>query len=80
MDFLLILLTIGGLVATGVLLVLASRASRMERESNARVETLQAWATGSVLFAADVPAKPAAEAAESPSDLAFDRFQHRSGT
>ena len=53
MDFLLILLAIGGLVVAGVMLLLASRASRMERESDERVQTLQALATGSVLFAAE---------------------------
>src|SRR5688572_16595855 len=53
MDFLLIVLTIGGLVFAGVMLVLASRTSRMQRESDARVHTLQAMATGSVLFADD---------------------------
>ena len=53
MDFLLIVLGIGGLVFAGVMLVLASRASRMQRESDERVHTLQALATGSVLFAAD---------------------------
>ena len=51
MDFLLIVLTIGGLVFAGVMLVLASRTSRMQRESDARVQRLQAMATGSVLFA-----------------------------
>jgi hypothetical protein len=51
MDFLLIVLGIGGLVFAGVMLVLASRASRMQRESDARVQRLQAMATGSVLFA-----------------------------
>ena len=50
MDFLLIVLGIGGVVFAGVMLVLASRASRMERESEARVERLQTLATGSVLF------------------------------
>ena len=50
MDFLLIVLSIGGLVVAGVMLVLASRTARMERESDARVHTLQAMATGSVLF------------------------------
>ena len=57
MDFLLIVLAIGGLVFAGVMLVLASRTSRMERESDARVQTLQALATGSVLFASDAPAE-----------------------
>ena len=51
MDFLLIVLTIGGLVLGGVMLLLASRESRMQRESEARVQTLQTLATGSVLFA-----------------------------
>ena len=51
MDFLLIVLAIGGLVVAGVMLVLASRTSRMQRESDARVDRLQARATGSVLFA-----------------------------
>ena len=51
MDFLLIVLAIGGLVVAGVMLVLASRTARMERESDARVQTLQTLATGSVLFA-----------------------------
>jgi hypothetical protein len=50
MDFLLIVLAIGGLVFAGVMLVLASRASRMQRESDARVHRLQVMATGSVLF------------------------------
>ena len=36
-----------------VMLVLASRANRLQRESDARVETLEAMATGSVLFASD---------------------------
>src|SRR5687768_16869244 len=51
MDFLLIVLAIGGLVFAGVMLVLASRATRMQRESDARVHRLQTLATGSVLFA-----------------------------
>ena len=53
MDLLLIVLSIGGFVFALVMLVLASRTNRMERESDARVQTLQALATGSVLFAAD---------------------------
>src|SRR5687767_12847465 len=61
MDFLLIVLSIGGLVFAVVMLVLASRASRLQRESDDRVHTLQALATGSVLFAADdFVASPAA--------------------
>ena len=47
MDFLLIVLAIGGLVFAGVMLALASRTSRMQRESDARVDRLQAMATGS---------------------------------
>lgn len=61
MDFLLIVLAIGGLVFAGVMLVLASRTSRMERESDARVHRLQALATGSVLFASERPVEPAAD-------------------
>ena len=53
MDYLLVLLAIGGAVVAGVMLVLASRASRLERESDARVQELQALATGSVLFASE---------------------------
>lgn len=55
MDFLLIVLAIGGLVFAGVMLVLASRTARMQRESDGRVHRLQALATGSVLFADDAP-------------------------
>ena len=55
MDFLLIVLSIGGVVFAAVMLVLASRARRMERESDTRVERLQALATGSVLFTPDAP-------------------------
>ena len=50
MDFLLIVLGIGGLVFAGVMLVLASRASKLQRESDARVDRLQTLAIGSVLF------------------------------
>jgi hypothetical protein len=66
MDFLLIVLAIGGLVFAGVMLVLASRTSRMQRESDARVHTLQTLATGSVLFASD-------EFVESPADATLLR-------
>jgi len=69
MDFLLILLTIGGLVASSVMLVLAFRAARMERESDARVQTLQSMAIGSVLFASDAFTEFADEATGSQSDL-----------
>ena len=51
MDFLLIVLAIGGLLVAGLMLALASRAAQMERESDARVEKLQVMATGAVLFA-----------------------------
>ena len=64
MDFLLIVLGIGGLVFAGVMLLLASRASRMERESDARVHTLHALATGSVLFADDTLVESPADAVE----------------
>ena len=67
MDFLLIVLAIGGLVFAGVMLVLASRTSRMQRESDARVQTLQTMATGSVLFA-----DPLVEWADGPVELGDD--------
>ena len=70
MDFLLIVLSIGGLVFAGVMLVLASRTSRMERESDARVQTLQALATGSVLFS-----EPPVEWANGPVELGDDAAQ-----
>jgi len=80
MDFLLIVLAIGGLVFAGVMLVLASRTSRMERESEARVQRLQAMATGSVLFADDALDEWPAGATELREDrsqpapvLTFDR-------
>ena len=53
MDFLLSILGIGGVVFAGVMLLLASRATRLQRESDARVDRLQAMAVGSVLFADD---------------------------
>ena len=53
MDFVLILLAIGGAVVSAVMLLLASRATRQERDSDARVQELQVLATGSVLFASD---------------------------
>ena len=58
MDFLLILVAIGGFVVSIVLLVLASRANRLQEESDVRVETLEALATGSVLFASSGPVSP----------------------
>ena len=64
MDFLLGVLGIGGLVFALVMLVLASRATRLQRESDARVDTLQAMATGSILFADDVIAESPAGAVE----------------
>lgn len=51
MDFLLILVAIGGFVVAIVMLVLASRANRLQRESDERVDTLEGMAMGSVLFA-----------------------------
>jgi hypothetical protein len=51
MDFLLILVAIGGFVVAIVMLVLASRVNRLQKQSDERVETLEAMATGSVLFA-----------------------------
>jgi hypothetical protein len=53
MDLLLIFISIAGAVFAAVMLLLAFRTTRMERESDARVERLQALATGSVLFAPD---------------------------
>jgi hypothetical protein len=51
MDFLLIVVAIGGLVVAIVMLVLAARVNRLQKESDERVDTLAAMATGSVLFA-----------------------------
>ncbi len=67
MDFLLIVLGIGGLVFAVVMLVLASRATRMQRESDARVHRLEALATGSVLFS-DALVESADEAVELGDD------------
>lgn len=84
MDFLLIVLGIGGLVFAGVMLVLASRASRMERESDARVQTLQALAIGN-----DAPLQPGshpfvmtvpAGGGRVPGGFSFDRTPRRSQT
>ena len=61
MDFLLILLAVGGFVFAIIMLVLASRARKMQGESDARVEALQMMATGSVLFAAEGPTESAGE-------------------
>ena len=63
MDFLLIVVAIGGFVTAIVMLVLASRANRLQDESDERVETLEAMATGSILFAHASPApRPEPEA------------------
>ena len=70
MDFLLIVLAVSGLVFAGVMLLLASRTSRMQRESDARVHRLQAMATGSVLFA-----DPLIEWADGPVELGDDAPQ-----
>ena len=67
MDLLLIFLSIAGVVFAGVMLLLASRTRRMERESDARVHDLQAIATGSVLFASDEFAPPIGDTFE-PDD------------
>ena len=53
MDLLLIFLSIAGFVFGGVMLLLGFRTRRMEQESDARVQELQAIATGSVLFGSD---------------------------
>ena len=80
MDFLLILVAIGGYVVAIVMLVLASRVNRLEKESDERVETLEAMATGSVLFAhaaeADPVFEPAMElgALSGSVDLALNEF------
>jgi len=66
MDFLLIVLAIGGFVVAIVMLVLASRANRAHAESQERVETLEAMATGSILFAH--------ASAPEPTDLALNEF------
>ena len=61
MDVLLVLVAIGGAVVAIAMFVLASRAKRMDRESDERVEMLEVMATGSVLFASETPAAPATE-------------------
>ena len=65
MDFLLIVIAILGFVVSIVMLVLAARVTREQHASDARAATLQAMATGSVLFA---PAM-ADDAADSDADL-----------
>ena len=61
MDFLLIVVAIGGFVVAVVMLVLASRANRLQQESDERVETLEAMATGSILFAHAPETEPVCE-------------------
>jgi hypothetical protein len=72
MDFLLIVLAVGGFVVAIVMLLLAVRAKRLQEESDERVDTLEAMATGSVLFASVSPADATPAPAESPSWLADD--------
>ena len=74
MDFLLIVVAVGGLVTAIVMLVLASRVRRLQKESNARVETLEAMATGSVLFASSAPAVQSPAPEEDDVDLALSAF------
>ena len=78
MDLLLVFLAVGGLVVAIVMLVLASRAIRRQGESDARVETLQVMATGSVLFASAAPAASADEPHAHP-DLALYEFDSEKG-
>ena len=74
MDFLLIVLAIAGVVFAAVMLLLAVRTTRMQRESDARVHQLQTLATGSVLFGADA----LEEADDKACDLeAFDLVDER---
>lgn len=61
MDFLLIVVAILGFVVAVVMLLLAARARRESMASQERAETLEALATGSVLFA------HAADAADEPA-------------
>jgi hypothetical protein len=72
MDLLLIFISIAGVVFAGVMLLLASRTRRMERESDARVHELRAIATGSVLFASDEFASPVDEPIEPAFDLVLE--------
>jgi hypothetical protein len=96
MDFLLSVLGIGGLVFAVVMLVLASRATRMQQESDERVQRLEAMAVGSVLFADDAPQPAPAPAFDMTTEAfpfvmtvpagagrvtgSFDRTQPRSRT
>jgi hypothetical protein len=68
MDFLFIFISIAGAVFAGVMLLLASRTSRMERASDARVQELQSMATGSVLFVSEGLAE-SDDATEAPLPL-----------
>jgi len=68
MDFLFIFISIAGVVFAAVMLLLGFRTMRMERESDARVDELQALATGSVLFVPDRLAE-SDEASEAPLTL-----------
>jgi hypothetical protein len=70
MDLLLIFLSIAGVVFAGVMLLLAARTKRMERESDARVDELVARATGTVLFAADPSEPPMIRAIEPIEQIA----------
>ena len=72
MDVLLIFLAISGLVFAGVMVLLASRTARMERESSARVDRLQSMATGSVLFTAVEPVQPDSEALAEVAEAEID--------
>ena len=74
MDFLLIVIALGGFVTAIVMLVLASRANRLQNESDERVETLEAMATGSVLFATSAPIVQSPQPEEDDVDLALNEF------
>ena len=71
MDFLLIVVAILGFVVAVVMLVLAARAHRQSAESQERAETLEALATGSVLFAHASADDPIADEWED-DDARFD--------
>lgn len=71
MDFLLIVVAILGFVVAIVMLVLAARAKRDSVESQERAETLEALATGSVLFAHAATDESAADEWED-DDVQFD--------
>lgn len=71
MDFLLIVVSILGFVVAVVMLVLAARARRESVESQERAETLEALATGSVLFAHAATTEPLIDEWEE-DDAQFD--------